>query len=109
MSKTKVDSFLQQTDTKYRQIKREFPQPKIIAYEVNEIWSIYVAYVDNLAKYNNGVKCLPVAVDVLRFLRVVSMRSKSAPDAAKAFEKMMKRWWKESATAESLVRQRIRI
>ena len=44
-----------------------------------------------LAKYNNGVKYLLVAVDVLsRFLRVVPMR-KSAPDVAKAFEKMTNR------------------
>ena len=47
---------------------------------------------DKLAKYNNGVKYLLVAVDVLsRFLRVVPMRSKSAPDAAKAFEKMIEK------------------
>ena len=43
-------------------------------------------------KYNNAVKYLLVAVDVLsRFLRVVPMRSKSAPGAAKAFEKMIER------------------
>ena len=64
----------------------------VIAYEINEIWSIDVAYVDKLAKYNNGVKYLLVAVDVLlRFLRVVPRRSKSAPDAAKAFEKMIEK------------------
>ena len=76
---------MQQKDahTKYRQIQRKFPRLKVIAYEINEIWSIDVAYVDKLAKYN-GVKYLLVAVDVLsRFLRVVPMRSKSAPDAAK--------------------------
>ena len=47
---------------------------------------------DKLAKYNNGVKYLLIAVDVLsRFLRVVPMRSKSAPDAAKAFKKMIEK------------------
>ena len=51
-----------------------------------------VAYVDKLAKCNNGVKYLLVAVDVLlRYLRVVPMRSKSDPDAAKAFEKMIEK------------------
>ena len=47
---------------------------------------------DKLAKYNNGVKYLLDAADVLsRFLRVVPMRSKSALDAAKAFEKMIEK------------------
>ena len=94
MPKAKIDTFLQQKDahTKYRQIQRKFPRLKVIAYEINEIWSIDVAYVDKLPKYNNGVKYLLVAVDVLsRFLRVVPMRSKSAPDAAKAFEKMIEK------------------
>ena len=94
MPKAKIDTFLQQKDahTKYRQIQRKFPRLKVIAYGINEIWSIDVAYVDKLAKYNNGVKYLLVAVDVLsRFLRVVPMRSKSAPDAAKAFEKMIEK------------------
>ena len=83
--KQKKDTFLQQKDvhTKYRQIQRKFPRLKVIAYKINEIWTIDVAYVDKLAKYNNGVKDLLVAVDVLsRSLRVVTMRSRSAPDAA---------------------------
>ena len=45
-----------------------------------------------LAECNNRVKYLLVAVIVLsRFLRVVPKRSKSAPDAAKVFEKMIER------------------
>ena len=61
----KIATFLQQKDahTKYRQIQRKFPRLKVIAYEINEIWSIDVAYVDKLAKYNNRVKYLLVAVD----------------------------------------------
>ena len=54
--------------------------------------SMSLPYVDKLAKYNNGVKFLLVAVDVLsRFLRDAPMRSKTAPDAAKAFEKMIEK------------------
>ena len=92
LSKAKVDSFLQQKNshTKYRQVKRTFPRLKVIAYDINEIWSIDVAYVDKLSKYNNGVKYLLVAVDVLsRYLRVVPMRSKSALETTKAFKKMI--------------------
>ena len=56
MPKAKIDPFLQQKDvhTKYRQIQRKFPRLKVIAHEINQIWSIDVAYVDKLTKYNNG-------------------------------------------------------
>ena len=66
MPKTKIDTFLQQKDahTKYRHTQRKFLRLKVVAYEINEIWVIDVAYVDKLAKYNNGVKFLLVAVDV---------------------------------------------
>ena len=87
LSKAKVDNYLHQKNahTKYRQIRRRFPRLKVIAYDINEIWSIDVAYVDKLAKYNNGVKYLLVAVDVLsRYLRVEPLRSKSAPETAEA-------------------------
>ena len=69
MPKAKIDTFLQQKDahTKYRQTQRKFPRLKVIAYEINEIWSIDVAYVDKLAKYNNGVKYLLVAVNIKIF------------------------------------------
>ena len=75
--------------TKYRQSRRHFPRLKVIAYDINEIWSIDLAYVDKLAKYNNGVKYLLVAVDVLsRKLRVEPMRSKTAEETAKTFARM---------------------
>ena len=85
---------MQQNDahTKYRQIQRKFPHLKVIAYKINENWSKDIAYVDKFAKNNNGVKYLLVAVEVLtRFLPVGPMRSKSASDAAKAFEKMIEK------------------
>ena len=85
---------MQQNDahTKYRQIQRNIPHLEVIAYKIIELWSKDIAYVDKFAKYNNGVKYLLVAVKVLtRFLPVGPMRSKSAPDAAKAFEKMIQK------------------
>ena len=49
-----------------------------------------MAYVDKLAKYNNGVKYLLVTVDVLsRELRVQPMRTKSAEEAAKTFGRLI--------------------
>ena len=87
-----MNNFLQgkNAHTKYRQFPRRFPRLKVIAFDINEIWSIDVAYVDKLAKYNHGVKYLLVAVDVLsRKLRVQPMRSKSASETAKSFARMI--------------------
>ena len=70
--------------------EKKFPRLKVQAYRINEIWSIDVAYMDKLAKYNNGVKYLLVAVDVLsRFLRVEPMKTKSAADSTRAFKRMI--------------------
>ena len=88
LSLRKVETFLQgkNAHTKYRQFPRRFPRLKVIANDINEIWSIYVAYVVKLAKYNHGVKYLFVAVDVLsRKLRLEPMRSKTAGETAKTF------------------------
>ena len=75
--------------TKYRQVEHTLIRLMVVVYGIIRIWSIDVAYIHKLAKYNNEVKYFFVAVDVLsRLLHVVPMRSKSAPDAAKPFEKM---------------------
>ena len=94
LPRKKIENFLhtRNAHTKYRQVRRNFPRLKVIAYDINEIWSIDVAYVDKLAKYNNGVKYLLVAVDVLsRYLRVSPMRSKSAEETARTFRKMIQK------------------
>ena len=50
--------------------RKRFPTPKVIAYDINEIWSLNLAYLDKLAKENKDVKHLLVAVDCLsRYLR----------------------------------------
>ena len=94
LPRKKVESFLRNKNapTKYRQFRRKFPRLKVISYDIDEIWSIDVAYVDKLAKYNHGVKYLLVAVGVLsRKLRVEPMRSKSAEETAKSFARMTKK------------------
>ena len=50
--------------TKYKQITKFFPRLKAVAYRIDEIWSVDVAYMDKVAQHNNGVKFLLVAVDV---------------------------------------------
>ena len=90
----KVELFLKSKNahTKYHLFKLNFPRLKVIAFRINEIWSVDLAYVDKLAKYNNGVNYLLVAVDVLsRYLRVEPMKTKEAKDCAAAFAKMIKK------------------
>ena len=49
----------------------QFPSHKVIVKNIDEIWSLDLAYVDNIAKNNQDVKYLLVAVDFLpQYLRV---------------------------------------
>ena len=74
--------------TKYKQFRKTFPRLKAVAYSVNQIWSVDVAYMDKVAQHNNGVKYLLVTVDVLsRYLRVPLMKALYAKDAVEAFKK----------------------
>ena len=63
--------------TKYRTVRRKIPRLKLIVYDINETWSIDLAYVDKLAKYIEDIKYLSVAVDCMsRYLRVQPLKSK---------------------------------
>ena len=74
--------------TKYKQFRKTFSRLKAVAYRINEIWSVDVAYMDKIAKHNNGVEYLLVAVDVLsRYLIVQPMKALYAKDAVEAFKK----------------------
>lgn len=88
-----VEKFLQSVNahTKYKTFRKNFPRLKVLAYDINEIWSADLAYVDKLAKYNDGVKYLLVVVDVLsRYLRVEKLKTKQATETAKAFQRMLR-------------------
>ena len=77
--------------TKYRPIRLRFPRLKVIVKDINEIWSVDLAYVDKLAKYNTNFKYLLVAVDCIsRYLRVEPLKTKYATETASAFKKMIK-------------------
>ena len=58
LSRVKVEIFLQikKSETKYRQYRRRFPRLIVFAYDINEIWSIDLAYEGKLGEYNNGVE-----------------------------------------------------
>jgi len=94
LSRSKVLSFLHSkaTYTKYRGVRKKFPRLKVIAFRINEIWSLDLAYVDKLSKYNKDVKYLLIAVDVLsRYVRVQPLKNKYALTTATAFAKMINR------------------
>ena len=52
----------------------------------NEIWCMYLAYVDKLAKNNNGVKYLLVRQDLFdRTVDAKGMKSKDSKETVRAF------------------------
>ena len=59
--------------------------------DINETWSLDLAYVDKLARYNRGVQYLLVAVNFLsRFLRAEPLKTKYAKEITEVFQKMIK-------------------
>ena len=93
LSPKKVKKFLrsQSSHTKYGLFRKTYPRLKVIVNDINEIWSLDLAYVDKLAKYNRGVRYLLVAVDCLsRYLRVEPLKTKYAKETTEAFKKMIK-------------------
>ena len=93
LSKKKVDWYLQANDahTKYRPTRYTFPRLKVLAFRINEIWSMDLADVNKIQSENKGIRYLLVAVDVLsRYLRVEPIKNKTAATTAKAFAKMIK-------------------
>ena len=82
----------QNAHTKHKKYRKRFPTLKVIAYDINEIWSLDLAYVDKLAEKNKYVKYLLIAVHCLsRYLRVEPLKSKYATTTADAFKKMSKK------------------
>ena len=92
LSRKKVKHFLhtEPAYTKYRTVIRKTPRLKVIVYDIDEIWSLDLAFVDKLAQYNHDVKYLLVAVDCMsRYLRVQPLKSKYATTTAEAFKLMI--------------------
>ena len=67
LSPKNVKNFLrsQSSHTKYGLFRKTYPRLKVIVNDINEIWSLYLAYANKLAKYNRGVQYLLVAVNYL--------------------------------------------
>ncbi len=94
LPRTKVLQYLHSspTYTKLKTPTRKFKRLKAVSPAIDEIWSMDLAYVDKLARYNDNVHYLLVCVDVLsRFLRIEPLVNKEADTAKEGLQNMTKR------------------
>ena len=76
--------------TKFFLATRKFKRMKAFARFINEIWCMDVAYVDKLAKDNNGVKYLLVRQDLFdRSVDAKGMKTKVSRETVGAFLTMI--------------------
>ena len=91
---SKVRQFLHSKDsfTKFTLAARKFKRMRAFARFRNEVWCMDLAYVDKLAKENNGVKYLLVRQDLFdRTVNVKGMKTKDSQETVKAFSSMITR------------------
>ena len=89
---SKVRQFLHSKDsyTKFTLAARKFKRMRAFARFRNEIWCMYLAYVDKLAKENNGVKYILVRQDLFdRTVNAKGMKTKDSQETMKAFSSMI--------------------
>ena len=69
---------------------RKFKRMRAFARFRNEIWCMDLAYVDKLAKENNGVKYLLVSQDLFdRTVNAKGLKTKDSQETVKAFSSMI--------------------
>ena len=88
LSVSKVRQFLHSRPsfTKFTLATRKFKRMKAFARCKNEIWCTYLAYLDKLAKDNNGVKYLLVHQDLFdRNVDAKGMKTKDSKETVRAF------------------------
>ena len=89
---SKVRQFLHSKDsyTKIILATRKFMRLRAFARFRNEIWCMDLAYVDKLAKENNGVKYLLVRQDLFdRTVNAKETKTKGSQETVKAFSSMI--------------------
>ena len=92
LSPLKVREFLhpKTSYTRFTQATRKFKRMRAFARFKNEIWCMDLAYVDKLAKDNNGVKYLLVRQDLFdRTVDAKGMKTKDSKETIKTFSKMI--------------------
>ena len=107
LSVSKVRQFLRSkpSSTKFTLATRRFKGMKAFARFKNEIWCMDLAYVDKLAKENNGVKYLLVRQDLFdRTVDAKGMKSKDSKETVRAIlsmitkKKRFKKFWVDKGT-----------
>ena len=105
---SKVQYFLHSKSsyTRFNQATRKFRRMRAFARFKNETWWMELAFVDNLAKDNNGVKDLLVPQNMFgRTLDAKGMKTKDSKETVKLFSKMItkkgstKKIWVDQGTA----------
>ena len=92
LSVSKVRQFLHSKPsyTKFSLATRKFKRKKAFARFKNEIWCMDLAYVDKLAKDNNGVKYVLVRQDLFdRTVDAQGMKTKDSKETVRAFLTMI--------------------
>ena len=92
LSPSKVREFLHSKTsyTRFTQATRKFERMRAFARFKNDIWCMDLAYVDKLAKDNNGVKYLLVRQDLFdRTVDAKGMKTKNSKETVKTFSKII--------------------
>ena len=92
LSVSKVRQFLHSkpSNTKFTLAKRKLKRMKAFARLKNEFWCMDLAFVDRLAKENNGVKYLLVRQDLFdRTVDAKGMKTKDSQETVRAFLTMI--------------------
>ena len=70
--------------------RRNFKRNKIYAPEIDNLWEADLAFVQDVAKENDGVNYLLIVIDIFsKFLWVRPMRNKTACSLEQAFESIL--------------------
>ena len=91
---SKVRQFLHSKDfyTKFILAAEKFKRMRAFARFRNEIWCMDLAYVDKMAKENNGKKYLLVRQDLFdRSVKAKGMKTKDSQETVKTFSSMIKK------------------
>ena len=92
LSPSKVREFLHSKTSynRFTQATRKFKRLRAYARFRDEIWCVNLAYIDELAKDNNGVKFLLVRQDLFdRTVDAKGMKTKHSKETVKTISKMI--------------------
>ena len=90
VSKVRQFFYSRASFTKFTSATRKFKRMRPFARFRNESWCMGLAYVDKLAKENNGVKYLLVRQDLFdRTVNAKAMKTKDSQETVKAFSSMI--------------------